>query len=30
MNKQASALVVVGEDGKALVRQVFVGGQKWP
>ena len=30
LTKEASALVVVGPDGKALVRQVFVGGRKWP
>ena len=30
LNRQASALVVIGSDGNGLVRQVFVGGQKWP
>ena len=27
---QASAIVVVGKDGTALVKQVFVAGKKWP
>jgi len=29
-NKQGSALVVVGKDGKPLIKQVFVEGRVWP